>query len=408
MYTDKIREPARSGSYAPADPIPTLPAIARRRYTDEAFYRAEIKYVFKRTWLMAGHISELKEVGSYRLLDIPIAPIVAVRCEDNVVRAFLNSCRHRGAAVVRENAGCTKRFNCVYHGWSYSLDGKLMAVPEESTFPGLKREDNSLVPVRCEMWGGFIFINLDPDAQPLLEWLGPVVRRYSGPTSGPLRVVEKLSFEVNCNWKIAVEAFRESYHANTIHRRTAMPVILAYKPILELYDNGHGSLLSPYREEFLQQQAANKAGFAMHTALQAIQGLDRKEYSEAAVMAQMFPNYYLAFQTAGFPVLIKWPIAVDRCRLDLIWYGMDWGDGQRPAEWDSLLANFKVLLDEDFRNLDSIQASVEADVSAGFQFSSKELLLYHLHASLDKYIGLENIAPELRVPDMLAEHVISS
>lgn len=405
MYADKINDAGDKRSGASSKTIPQLPEIPRGRYTDEAFHRSEIDGIFKRTWLMAGHASELKEPGDHRLLDIPIAPIVAVRGEDGVIRAFLNSCRHRGATVVRQREGRSQRLNCQYHGWSYDLQGRLCGIPDEGSFPGLNRSDYGLVRVRCEQWGGFFFINLDPEAPPLLDWLAPVVKRYSGPTQAPLRVIEKLSFEVNCNWKIAVEAFRESYHAATIHRKTAVPVILAYEPILELYENGHGSLLSPYRPEFLRQQSVNRGGFTMQSSLPTLTGIEDRKYLENVVMAQMFPNYYLAYQTAGFPVLIKWPLSVNRSRLDLIWYGMDWGEGPRPAEWDTTIANFNVLLMEDLSNLESIQASVEADAGSGFPLSSKETLLYHLHASIDRHIGKENIPVRLRVGDALRDFV---
>ena len=112
--------------------------------------------------------------GAYKLCDIAGAPVLLVRGEDDVVRAFYNSCRHRGAPVVRETCGVARMLTCQYHSWTYDLRGELARVPDERDFVGLSRDERALPPVRCEAWGGWYFVNLDHDAEPLLDFLGPL------------------------------------------------------------------------------------------------------------------------------------------------------------------------------------------------------------------------------------------
>jgi phenylpropionate dioxygenase-like ring-hydroxylating dioxygenase large terminal subunit len=107
---------------APPEGFPDLPDIPLARYTDEAFFKAEIDRVFRASWHFAGHQSQWAGPGSYRLLDLPYAPVVVTRGRDGQLRAFLNSCRHRGAPVVRSTAGTAKLLVCQFHSWAYDLD----------------------------------------------------------------------------------------------------------------------------------------------------------------------------------------------------------------------------------------------------------------------------------------------
>jgi phenylpropionate dioxygenase-like ring-hydroxylating dioxygenase large terminal subunit len=145
-------------------PLPTLPAA---RYFDQQFFDLEIEHVFKKTWLSAGHISELPNPGSYRLFERLGLSIIVSRGLQGEIRAFRNVCRHRGAAILREEKGTARRFVCPYHAWTYSLDGKLVTVPEESyNFACFDKAEHPLQQVRCEVWKGFIFINLDAHTEP--------------------------------------------------------------------------------------------------------------------------------------------------------------------------------------------------------------------------------------------------
>lgn len=383
--------------------LPPLPEISRARYTDEAFYRSEMEYVFRRTWLQVAHVSEFEKEGSYLTVDLPMAPVIIVRGKDGKLRAFLNACRHRGASVVREEKGCVRVMACPYHGWTYDLKGQLIGLPVQESFPGLVLEDHALENVRCELWGGFVFINLDKSAPALTDWIEPMTRRFAAQAEAPLRIVSKQSWEVNCNWKMAVEAFREAYHVPTVHPRTAAAALDGYDTFYELYPNGGGTVFIPYSKAIMAQEFSGVSIRA--STLIRLTGTEDEKYSKTTLLASVFPNAMIGFQPMGFPLITSWPVAVDRCRLQVNWYGMDWGDGPIPAEWTKVVDDFTVLTGEDLANLSSMQKSLEADPGKGIPLSALECTVYQLHAEIDKLIGAENIPAHLRVPDILGDFI---
>ncbi|HEV7862762.1 MAG TPA: Rieske (2Fe-2S) protein, partial [Acidimicrobiia bacterium] len=164
---------------SPPPEWPMLPDLPVGRYTDEELFRLEADGLFRRTWVYAGHESELPEPGSYLVFDRTGSPILIVRGQDRVVRAFYNTCRHRNAPVVNGSCGTARRLVCTFHSWAYDLEGSLVAVPDEFAFAGLDRSERGLGPGRCETWLGFIFDNEDSDAMPLLDFLGPWAREVT-------------------------------------------------------------------------------------------------------------------------------------------------------------------------------------------------------------------------------------
>lgn len=382
-------------------PFPKLPDIPRRRYMDPDFFKQEIEAVFKKSWLAIGHVSEVPDVGSYLTLDLPFAPVLIVRGKDMQVRAFINACRHRGAPVVREDKGCAQVLVCQYHAWSYDLEGKLKGVPQKHDFCGLKNDEYPLQSIRCETWGGLIFLNFDRGAMPLSEWVSPFGDQYDHIVGSPLRLVSRRSYVIDCNWKIAVEAFWETYHVTTIHRKTAATVIDSNNTHFVLHPHGHGTMVPPYRPDVLT--SSEWKGTALRSTLKPIEAFD---FNEGVVTPGLFPNGFVSFERAGFPLVVKWPLGVDKTRIDLIWYGRDWGDGEMPAEWHERVEAFHQLMLEDIHNMAPMQKSVMADPDKGVPLCKQEARLYQLHAQIDNLIGRESIAAELQVPDLLKDYLI--
>lgn len=380
--------------------FPKLPDVPRARYVDETFYQQEMEHVFRKSWLILAHSSELPEPGNYVTFDLPFAPVLLVRGKDGQIRAFLNACRHRGAPVVREKQGSARMLVCQYHAWSYDLEGSLRAVPQKHQFPGLDLEERSLQSLRCELWGGMIFINFDPAAAPLSEWVAPFGDRYDHIIGSPLRLVSRRSYVIESNWKIVVEAFLETYHVTTIHRQTAAQVIESDKTDFLLQRNGHGTLTPPYRLDVLE--SSEWKGTALRSTLTPIEGFD---FADGVVTPGLFPNSFLSFESPGFPMVVKWPLAVDKTQIDLVWYGRDWGDGPMPEEWHARVAAFHELMLEDIENMAPMQKSIKSDPDKGMPFGSQERRLYQLHAQIDRRIGSAHIAPKLRVPDLLNDFI---
>src|SRR5690606_735301 len=147
-FLDGMRyEAERTG---PPPGFPQLPDIPAGRYVDPAFLALEKDYLWRRSWLYACHMDELPSAGSYVLWNKTGTPLVIVRGKDDVVRAFYNTCRHRGAPLVRDKCGKAEGFVCGYHGWTYTLDGRLVNLRDKRDFVGLDMSKRSLLEVRCE------------------------------------------------------------------------------------------------------------------------------------------------------------------------------------------------------------------------------------------------------------------
>ena len=155
--------------------------------------------------------------------------MIVVRNGDGDVRAFHNICRHRGNKLVwndyprEETSGTCRQFTCKYHGWRYNLEGDLTFVQQESEFFDLDTNEFGLVPVQCQVWEGFIFVNLDPDNRlPLAEYLGEFGAGLAGYPFERMTEVYKYRAEVGSNWKLFIDAFAEFYHAPVLHAKQAV------------------------------------------------------------------------------------------------------------------------------------------------------------------------------------------
>lgn len=215
--TQGIFDPALYASVRlPSAAAETLPPFA---YTSQAFYEREVETIFMKVWNFIGRADHIPNPGDYFTLEFVGVPIIVVRDHERELRAFVNSCRHRGTLLVDGEGSC-RAFKCPYHSWVYSLAGELLGAPEMEQTVGFDRADFPLLPVRLETWAGFLFINFDKNAAPLSEHLGDLVDNLSGHTASDLVCVRRKAYELNCNWKLFAENAKESYHIGTVHRKT--------------------------------------------------------------------------------------------------------------------------------------------------------------------------------------------
>ena len=187
-------------------------------YTDPGVLELEQERIFRRFWQYVGRADEIAEPGSFCVAQAAHIPVVLVRDEDGVLRAFLNVCRHRGSLVC-EGSGRRTTLQCPYHAWTYGLDGRLVATPRAAREGGIESEELGLVALRLEAWGPFLFVNPDPDAAPLSEFLEDVPERIAaaGVDVGALRFLQRSESELAANWKICAENFLECYHCPVAH-----------------------------------------------------------------------------------------------------------------------------------------------------------------------------------------------
>lgn len=387
-------EDARTG---PPNGFPALPPIPAGRYTDQAFADLETGNVFGSQWLFTGHASEIPGAGDYRVVDLPIGPIIVIRGIDGIVRAFFNSCGHRAAPVTREACGTAKLLVCQYHSWAYDTLGHLKNVPEERDFTDLDRDARALPPVRCEEWDGWIFVNADAGASPLIEWLGPIPEQLAELGGTHLRVVGRQIADFTCNWKLAVHAFMEIYHVRTIHPDSAALLYDPRRTTLAMFGNGHNRLTIDKRPEmsFLNQEHGapfdnDSVGDLLRTT---------------STSFSIFPNVTIVPDPAAFPFIVAWPTGVDSCRLELTWFGADWGEGDPPPEHTGRMDLFEMIIAQDTANLAPMQASLRstgcADILVGYQ----ERLIYQFERQIDRVIGEVSVPPSHRVAPVI-DHLV--
>src|ERR1700722_17782472 len=198
----------------------------------QEFFELEREAVFKRAWLNVGRVEQLPRTGSYFTKELAVAKtsVVVVKGKDGEVRAFYNMCRHRGNKLVwndypkEETSGMTRQFVCKYHAWRYDLDGACSFVQQEQEFFDLDKADYGLVPVHCDVWAGFIFVNLakEPE-QSLRDFLGPMVTKMENYPFEKLTERYFYRANVKSNWKLYMDAFQEFYHAPILHAKQSPP-----------------------------------------------------------------------------------------------------------------------------------------------------------------------------------------
>lgn len=191
--------------------------VPREDYVDPAFARHEADNLWPRVWQIACRLEEIPNVGDYVTYDILDDSIIVVRSGADEVRAWHNACPHRGNQLV-QGCGNEKQFVCSFHGWRFRLDGRCLKVIDRDDWGGcLSDEDTRLSAVRVGTWGGWVWINMDPDCQPLEDFLEPMRSHCDKFEFEKLRFAWYKSTIVEANWKTVTEAFTEFYHVQTTH-----------------------------------------------------------------------------------------------------------------------------------------------------------------------------------------------
>jgi len=383
--------------HGPPEWYPDVPRIPAARYTDQDFFDLE-QQAFRKCWVTVGTVHELPEVGSYKVVDRwNGAAVFVVRGEDQQIRAFWNACAHRGGPVVESRhgaCGVAERFRCAIHSWTYSLDGELAGVPGRRDFhENLDRCASALRSVRCEVWRGFIFVNLDLQAPSLLDWLGPIAEEatwFDG-----LRVAGTDSFVLNCNWKLAIEANIEVYHVTTVHPDTVAQTLDYRGSAEELYQGGHSRMIVPskgYDSEQVRKEAEQDP-------LDALMGNTNVSYL-------MFPNHLTpggGRRDRGYSLTLQsfWPISPNQTLSEWSIMAPDWGDGPVPEHFAKSVKGFTQIMHEDTEYLETVQKAIESGATDGMLTSYHERRVYHHEASIDRLIGIENVPEHLRIPQIL-------
>lgn len=398
LQTQKIKDDmaAEKARRAPPEGFPALSPIAAGRYTDEDFLALEQAHMWRKSWVYACHMDEIPDIGSFLLWKNLGSPILIVRGPEGEPLAFYNTCRHRGAPVVAEDKGIAKGFMCRYHGWTYGLDGSLKALRDTRDFADFDKSCKGLIPVRCERWGNWIYVNEDPDAETLHDYLSPIREEMEEFDPGSLRFVDRNSFEVPCNVKVLLDAFLETYHLKSIHQNTVDRFLDHLGTTITLWPRGHSRMVTPNRREDWVDPGT--IGMPKIDGVSEIPAKNNVSYN-------IFPNLVMPPSDSGIPILTFFPKSNTTMIVECHWFSPDWGTEGPSKLWKKRIENFERILEEDTQFAPEIQESVQSKGCQGMSLSYQERRIYHWHEELDRRIGHNNLSPELAVEPLMGPYI---
>ncbi len=299
---DSLREKLRA--FDAELPLAEARTIPSSWYCDPAIYAAECESVFGDTWQMAGRLDLVATPGSFFTTEIAGEPILVLRDEEGVLRAFFNVCRHRAARVVNLPAGEVTRLRCRYHGWTYDLRGRLRGVPEFDGVAGFRREDNGLAGLAIDTWGPLGWVHAGDSPPRLTEYLAPLPEQAAGLGLEALAFVERREYLLACNWKVFVDNYLDGgYHVNTIH--PALAGVLDYSQYRTEFAGNTAVQISPLRQPDPEHEDSSAAGVRT---------------GSAAYYWWVFPNIMLNIYEGVMDTNLVLPLGSDRCQVIFDFY----------------------------------------------------------------------------------------
>lgn len=381
----------------PPPHFPRLPDIPAARYTDPAFFELEIDRLWRRSWLYAAHTDQLREPGDFIIWNFGSAPIIVMRGDDDEIRAFYNTCRHRGAPVLREPAGrAPATLVCGYHGWSYDRAGRLLAVSEPRDWNTDHRPCKHLVEIACEQFNNWLFVNEDPNAGAFNDYIEPIARFWRHLPLDTLRLIHRETKTVRANVKVVIENFLEAYHFNLLHAATTHRIFDNRGTSIHLWESGHSMMLSPNRRpDWVDPGTVGMPEMAGATTIE-------RDYNPSY---SVFPNLILPIAPSGIPGVAIWPNSIDETTLEILWFAPERVDGPRDPLWDERIANFDRIAEEDVEFSEPIQQTLNSRGFTGVPLSYQERRIYHWHVSADRAMEVDQVPEALRVPPLIDDFV---
>ena len=207
--------PIRSDSAIDPD-LSRAETIPSSWYFDDAMLDLEYRTVFSRSWQFVGTTEKLAAPGTYFTAKVANEPLIIVRGDDGAIRALSNVCRHRAGPVAAEE-GTRRSFQCGYHGWTYSLDGRILTTPEFDEVECFRREEHSLPEFEVDTWGPLVFVRLESGGASLTDTLGDLPERIGHVDLEQFNHARRKDWLIDCNWKVYVDNYLEGYHIPIVH-----------------------------------------------------------------------------------------------------------------------------------------------------------------------------------------------
>ncbi|SLJ99795.1 aromatic ring-hydroxylating oxygenase subunit alpha [Novosphingobium mathurense] len=420
-------DPETTGNGTPVEkaPDPELGTalIPAERYYSPEFMKLEWERVWTKVWLLGGRSDDIREPGDYICTDIGKESVLIVRQVDGSVRCFPNVCLHRGNRLRPEGRGNAENFKCMYHHWTYGLDGKLEHIPDICTFfqggpPGM-----TATPLPCVEWNSFVWFSLDPEVEPFDDFIAPM-RQHLEPYH-PERMAWKrdITVEWDCNWKTSVDAFNETYHVQGIH-----PQLKWYLDDINVQIDCYGkhsrylipfaaisprvampSQIPPAIHEIMVNAGMDPAEYEGRVSdirrdVQlfkrehgAEQGKDYSELNDDQLTDDyhylIFPNISVNVHADDIMLFRQRPHASDPNKMyydiwmfELVPEGEEWPERVRHQRFRHGDKTIGQVLDQDAFNLPTVQQGMQSDHFPGLWIGDQELRIRHFHSALDDYI----------------------
>jgi choline monooxygenase len=362
-------------SYDASAPLSEAFTIPASWYVDSGIADLETRTVFSKTWQLVGRIDQVEKPGQYVSANVAGQPIVVVRGNDNVLRGFYNVCRHHAAAVVTEPCGQASILHCPYHGWNYGLDGSLKGMPEFDGVKDFDRQQNGLVPIKADTWEKFVFINLDPKAQPLSEFLGGLVKRTAPLGLKKLHFFDTRTYDIHCNWKVFVDNYLDGgYHVPHLHK--GLNSVLDYKQYTIENEDRYCLQSSPMVSS--DEDAAT--------------GATRK--GDRAWYFWQYPNLMINCYEGYMDTNLVLPVDVDHCRIVFDFYFADVSEARRENNQQSVAVGARVQ-DEDLGICEAVQRGLKSRAYGAGRLSVRREAgehLFHRFLAADLKHGLGQTA----------------
>jgi len=264
------------------------PGLPASWYRDPAHYERELEVFWYARWICVARDEELAAAGDWKRVRVGTQSIVVLRDEAGAVRAFHNTCRHRGSVLCSEDRGrfARRRIVCPYHAWTYDLGGRLVATPRRMQTPDFRPEDFPLFEVAAGRWGGFVFIHLGTDPAPLPACIGERDERYRRYAFGELRIGKRIVLDVEANWKLLAENFSECFHCPPVHPEFCR-IVTAYQ------DAGAWGLRGAPESRPEYKAGARTLTLDGSARLPAFGGLTEEEKARLYAADVVLPNLFL-------------------------------------------------------------------------------------------------------------------
>jgi choline monooxygenase len=343
--------PFQTANWQPRSLTKEGKAFPAEMYISPEVYRLEQQHIFGKLWCYAGHISQLgdSQPGAYFTVEIAEQPLVILRTKVGELKGFFNICTHRAGPIVTGSGQCN-RLTCLYHAWSFDLDGNLRGIPDMELAENFDLAAHALKPILVDTWGPFVFVNLDLNAEPLAAQLGELPEMFQRYRLAEWAHVHTKDYWMDANWKLHVENTAESYHEPNIHPAIAK----AYQHLKVDARHFYYLQLSPIDTLIDETMQPFERGSGL-----CIEGLSQEEMDWLSVMS-FFPNFAWIL-SPGYALIYRFdPIGPTHTRIRLEWLVPNTEAAKSPENVASLIERLEFIEMEDLRIMPELQKRVQS------------------------------------------------